>query len=183
MNPCTKALYVSLIIRCDSAAMVANTSELLPEPDTPVKAVSRRFGSSTLTSLRLFTRAPCTRIRSWVSAVLGPGFAAAGFVAALLIVTPPSGRVGTRATSLKAPRWLGHHGGDSSGTPGRSESALGGDAQSTWLIRIMLPAGSRTAASRMPYGWSVGSWTTSTSLAASCVEGGVEVLAGQRRAS
>src|ERR671927_445043 len=48
--------------------MVSNTSELLPEPETPVKTVSRRFGSSTLTSLRLFTRAPCTRIRSWVSA-------------------------------------------------------------------------------------------------------------------
>ena len=59
MKPCTKALYVSLIIRCDSAAIVPNTSELLPEPDTPVNTVSRRFGISTLTSLRLFTRAPC----------------------------------------------------------------------------------------------------------------------------
>src|SRR4051812_32865835 len=47
--------------------MVPNTSELLPEPDTPVKTVSRRFGSSTLTSFRLLTRAPCTRIRSWLS--------------------------------------------------------------------------------------------------------------------
>src|SRR5260370_2504628 len=45
--------------------MVSNTSELLPEPETPVNTVSRRFGSSTLMSLRLFTRAPCTRIRSW----------------------------------------------------------------------------------------------------------------------
>jgi len=68
MKPCTKALYVSLIIRCDSAAIVLNTSELLPDPETPVNTVSRRFGSSTLTSLRLFTRAPCTRIRSWLSA-------------------------------------------------------------------------------------------------------------------
>ena len=50
--------------RWDSAAIVPNTSELLPEPETPVNTVSRRFGSSTLTSLRLFTRAPCTRIRS-----------------------------------------------------------------------------------------------------------------------
>src|ERR1700741_4851979 len=56
------------ISRCDSAAMVPNTSELLPEPETPVNTVSRRFGSSTLMSLRLFTRAPCTRIRSWLSA-------------------------------------------------------------------------------------------------------------------
>ena len=33
------------------------TSELLPEPATPVNTVSRRFGISTLTSLRLFSRA------------------------------------------------------------------------------------------------------------------------------
>ena len=64
MKPCTNALYVSLMSRCDSAAMVAKTSELLPEPETPVKAVSRRFGISTLTSLRLFSRAPCTRMTS-----------------------------------------------------------------------------------------------------------------------
>ena len=68
MKPCTNALYVSLINRCDSAAIVSNTSELLPEPETPVNTVSRRFGISTLTSLRLFSRAPCTRIRSWLSA-------------------------------------------------------------------------------------------------------------------
>jgi hypothetical protein len=53
-----------LIIRCDSAAIVPKTSELLPEPETPVNTVNRRFGISTLTSLRLFTRAPWTRIRS-----------------------------------------------------------------------------------------------------------------------
>src|SRR5918997_409406 len=58
----------SALSRCDSAAIVPNTSELLPEPETPVNTVSRRFGSSTLTSLRLFTRAPCTRMRSWRSA-------------------------------------------------------------------------------------------------------------------
>ena len=50
-----------------------NTSELLPEPETPVNTVSRRFGISTLTSLRLFTRAPCTRIRSWLSATCSAG--------------------------------------------------------------------------------------------------------------
>src|SRR6187397_239808 len=54
--------------RCDSAAIVPNTSELLPEPETPVKAVNRRLGRSTLTSSRLFTRAPTTRITSWRSA-------------------------------------------------------------------------------------------------------------------
>src|ERR1700722_16522111 len=62
MKPCTNALYVSLISRCDSAAIVPNTSELLPEPETPVNTVSARFGISTLTSLRLLTRAPTTRI-------------------------------------------------------------------------------------------------------------------------
>src|SRR3954454_21995245 len=68
MKRCTNVMYVSLIRRCDSAAIVPNTSELLPEPETPVNAVSRRFGSSTLTSFRLFTRAPVTRTRSWLSA-------------------------------------------------------------------------------------------------------------------
>ena len=38
--------------------------------------------------------------------------------------------------------------------------------RSSWM-RIRLPAGSRTAQSRTPYGWSVGSWTTSASLACS----------------
>ena len=58
MNPCRNALYVSLIIRCDSAAMVLNTSDDLPDPETPVNTVRRRLGISTLTSLRLFSRAP-----------------------------------------------------------------------------------------------------------------------------
>jgi hypothetical protein len=31
------AVYVSLISRCDSAAMVPNTSDDLPDPETPVK--------------------------------------------------------------------------------------------------------------------------------------------------
>src|SRR6266540_3328090 len=91
MKPCTKALYVSLISRCDSAAIVPNTSELLPEPETPVNTVSRRFGSSTLRSLRLFTRAPCTRIRSWLSATCGAGDCVSVLVA-LLIVSPSVGR-------------------------------------------------------------------------------------------
>ena len=64
MKPCRNALYVSLMRRCDSAAIVSNTRELLPEPETPVNTVSRRFGSTMLTSRRLLTRAPSTRIRS-----------------------------------------------------------------------------------------------------------------------
>src|SRR5262245_14237281 len=51
--------------------MVPNTSEDLPEPETPVNTVSRRLGSSTLTSLRLFSRAPWTRIRSCLPADCG----------------------------------------------------------------------------------------------------------------
>src|SRR5919112_1160155 len=46
--------------RCDSAAIVSKTSELLPEPDTPVNTVSFRFGMSRSTFLRLFSRAPRT---------------------------------------------------------------------------------------------------------------------------
>src|SRR5215475_11991103 len=75
MKPWTKALYVSLISRCDSAAMVAKTRELLPEPETPVKTVSRRLGTSRLTFFRLFSRAPCTRMRSCESAACtGPSY-------------------------------------------------------------------------------------------------------------
>ena len=51
-----------MISRCDSAAIVPKTSELLPEPETPVNTVSRRFGMSRLTSRRLFSRAPRTSI-------------------------------------------------------------------------------------------------------------------------
>src|SRR3954453_11919131 len=82
MKPCTKALYVSLISRWDSAAMVPNTSELLPEPETPVNTVSRRFGISMLTSWRLFTRAPCTRIESWLS----PACSARGCVSVAMLI-------------------------------------------------------------------------------------------------
>src|SRR5215472_1570453 len=54
--------------------MVANTRELLPEPETPVKTVSLRLGISRLTFFRLFSRAPWTRMRSCESAACtGPG--------------------------------------------------------------------------------------------------------------
>ena len=52
-----------------------------------MNTVSRRFGSSTLTSLRLFSRAPCTRIRSWLSATCGAGDFLSVLVA-VLIVSP-----------------------------------------------------------------------------------------------
>ncbi len=98
MNPCTNALYVSLIRRCDSAAIVLNTSELLPEPDTPVNTVNRRLGISTLMSRRLFTRAPWTRIASWVSATCAAG---AGVSFVEVMFEDSSGRMdagGTGAT-------------------------------------------------------------------------------------
>src|SRR3981081_1084953 len=105
IKPCTKALYVSLIIRCDSGAIVANPRDLLPEPETPVNTVSRRFGSSTLTSLRLFTRAPCTRIKSWLSATCSAGDCVSVLVA-MLIVSPSvtRGRLrGLRRRRARAP--------------------------------------------------------------------------------
>src|SRR5918998_3384109 len=71
--------------RCDSAATVSKTSELLPEPETPVNTVRRRLGISMLTSLRLFSRAPCTRIRSWLSAACSAGDCASVVVAMLIV--------------------------------------------------------------------------------------------------
>jgi hypothetical protein len=58
----TNAVWVWLSCRCDSAAMVSNTSEDLPEPDTPVTTVSRPAGTVTSTLRRLCSRAPVTVI-------------------------------------------------------------------------------------------------------------------------
>src|SRR4051812_19370393 len=107
IKPCTKALYVSLISRWDSAAIVPNTSELLPEPDTPVNTVSRRFGIAMLMSLRLFTRAPCTRIRSWLSAACSPDDCGPVVVAVIVVVlmvvsTPIVSRLMVLAALLNA---------------------------------------------------------------------------------
>src|SRR3712207_7861727 len=65
--------------------MVPNTSDDLPDPETPVNTVSRRLGISTLTSLRLFSRAPCTRIRSWLSAACSAGGCVSVLVAELIV--------------------------------------------------------------------------------------------------
>jgi hypothetical protein len=61
-----------LVLHDEHRVALVPQRELLPEPETPVNAVSRRLGISTLTSLRLFTRAPCTRIGSWLSSLIGP---------------------------------------------------------------------------------------------------------------
>src|SRR5208337_130641 len=44
--------------RCPSAYTVSNTSDDLPEPDTPVTTVSWLCGIASDTSFRLWTRAP-----------------------------------------------------------------------------------------------------------------------------
>src|SRR6478735_9954361 len=80
--------------RCDSAAIVAKTSELLPEPETPVKAVRRRLGSSTVMSRRLFSRAPCTRITSWRSAGTAYGVVAVASPETVVIVSAMGRRYG-----------------------------------------------------------------------------------------
>src|SRR3954465_15834228 len=107
MNPWTKALYVSLIMRWDSAAMVSKTSELLPDPDTPVNTVSRRLGSSTLTSLRLFSRAPCTRIDSWLSAAGSSGDS----VSVLVVMVTPAVVVRVSLEDERAARGSTDYGG------------------------------------------------------------------------
>src|SRR5215208_5996015 len=45
--------------------MVSKASDDLPEPDRPVMTTSESRGSSTVTSLRLCSRAPATTIDSW----------------------------------------------------------------------------------------------------------------------
>src|SRR5688500_17261796 len=88
--------------------MVPNTSELLPEPEMPVKTVSRRFGSSTPTSLRLLTRAPWTALSSWLSAGCRAGAIVFAVLFAVLVLLMPSslgdadevaGRVADRAVA------------------------------------------------------------------------------------
>ena len=54
----------------------------------------------------------------------------------------------------------------SSASPRRRRSS-GAAPQRSSLMRIRLPAGSRKAQSRIPYGCSIGSWTTSAPLACS----------------
>ena len=76
--------------RCDSFAIVPKTSDDLPEPLTPVKTVSRRFGISTSTFLRLFSRAPTTRIISCESAMCGGRLMASKHGMGVLSIGRPS---------------------------------------------------------------------------------------------
>src|SRR5258708_40020188 len=54
----TNMLKFSLSRRCDSVAIVSNTMDDLPEPDTPVKMVILRLGMRNETFFKLFSRAP-----------------------------------------------------------------------------------------------------------------------------
>src|SRR4051812_10313985 len=53
--------------------MVSKASEDLPEPERPVMTTSESRGSSTVTSLRLCSRAPATTMDSWRD-ITPPGF-------------------------------------------------------------------------------------------------------------
>src|SRR4026207_1191211 len=55
----------SLSRRCDSVAIVSNTMDDLPEPDTPVKMVIFRLGMRSETFFKLFSLAPRISIYSW----------------------------------------------------------------------------------------------------------------------
>src|SRR5260221_371703 len=59
-----KRLKFSNNNRCASLAIVSNTIEDFPEPDTPVNMIMLRLGSRSETSLRLFSRAPRISIYS-----------------------------------------------------------------------------------------------------------------------
>ena len=61
---CTKVGKVSFSSRRDFAAIVSSTSELFPEPETPVNTVIWYLGMSRETSFRLFSRAPRMRMMS-----------------------------------------------------------------------------------------------------------------------
>src|SRR5215217_6683579 len=60
----TNMLKFSLSRRCDSVAIVSNTMDDLPEPDTPVKMVIFRLGIRNETFFKLFSRAPRISIYS-----------------------------------------------------------------------------------------------------------------------
>src|SRR3569623_2147548 len=87
MNCCVNAGYVSLISRWLSAAMASNTSDDLPDPDTPVNTVIFRFGISSETFLRLFSRAPRISIEP---------YALSDFVITSLPQDPVQCRTGSR---------------------------------------------------------------------------------------
>jgi hypothetical protein len=80
--------------------MVANTSELLPEPETPVNTVSRRLGMSREMSARLFSLAPRTWITSWRSAACRRGLSG---VMVILVLCADEGPIISRACDLGGP--------------------------------------------------------------------------------
>ena len=75
--------------RRDLAAMVSSTSELLPEPDTPVNTVIWCLGISSDTSFRLFSRAPRMMILSYF---IGVNAWMSAKLATILFMWTPCGR-------------------------------------------------------------------------------------------
>src|SRR5512134_3483201 len=61
----TNMLKFSLSRRCDSVAIVSNTMDDFPEPETPVKMVILRFGMRSETFFKLFSLAPRISMYSW----------------------------------------------------------------------------------------------------------------------
>jgi Tetracyclin repressor-like, C-terminal domain len=70
--------------------------------ETPLNTVSRRFGISTLTSLRFFSRAACTRIGSWRSVPCSAGNCVCVLVA-MLIAGRPSAARGVSSSVISSP--------------------------------------------------------------------------------
>src|SRR6266542_6143653 len=66
----TNLLKFSFSRRCDSVAMVSNTMDDLPEPQTPVKMVILRLGMRSETFFKLFSRAP--RISIYSCGIVSP---------------------------------------------------------------------------------------------------------------
>jgi hypothetical protein len=69
-----------------------------------VNTISRRFGILTLTSSRLFSRAPCTRIRSWLSAMCSAGDYVSVLVAMLIAPSAEALAIQTKRPRVGTPR-------------------------------------------------------------------------------
>ena len=97
--------------------------------------------------------------------------ATAADVGADLIVVGSKGMRGARRYLGSVPNSVAHSATAPCSSSRPTESArlcVGGSAQLSSWMRTMFPAGSRKAQSRIPYGCSVGSWTTSALIAWRC---------------
>ncbi|CAM5453904.1 hypothetical protein STENM36S_04152 [Streptomyces tendae] len=67
----TNQVNVSFSWRRDSTAIVSNTTDDFPDPETPVNTVSRPFGMRSETFWRLFSLAPVMLMNSLMPGTLG----------------------------------------------------------------------------------------------------------------